>query len=303
MSKEHNLYHKLPSSLAFLMIAVMLFSCQKKDADNAPEGLMADLLSNPESAVITNPRPCFSWIVAGPESMQTAYQIIVASDEKMLEQNRGDIWDSGKVESGQSVSIPYAGIPLKENTAWWWKVRTWDQNSMASDYSDPQKFNTGIFSDSQRKWPGESQWVELEINGNKEYVYENRHPVRYYDIKPVSVKKNGEGNQFITFEKAAFGALKLTVEGTENTDTVIVHMGEDITDGNKVNRNPGGSIIYNKVKIALQPDQNTYIVEIPRFISHYPNSQVLAEHMPEVTSFRYVEVEGLKEDLTVDKVS
>ncbi|NLO03921.1 MAG: alpha-L-rhamnosidase [Bacteroidales bacterium] len=303
MSKEQDFDHKPLYTLALLIITVMLFSCQKKKSDNAPEGLMSDLLSNPESAVITNPRPCFSWIVAGPESMQTAYQIIVASDEKMLEQNRGDIWDSGKVESDRSISIPYAGAPLKENTAFWWKVRTWDQNGMASDYSNPQKFNTGIFSDSQRKWPGESRWVKLETDGKEEYVYENRHPVRYHEIKPVSVQKNADGHQFVTFERAAFGALKLTVEGTESRDTVIVHLGEDVTDANKVNKNPGGSIIYNKVKVALKSGQTDYLVEIPRFISHYPNSQVLAEHMPEVTSFRYVEIEGLKEDLTVDKVS
>src|SRR5690606_37910254 len=118
---------------------------------------------------------------------------------------------------------------------------TWDQKGMESDYSLPQKFNTGIFSGADRKWPGGSKWVELEVDGETEFVYENRHPIRYHEIKPVSVEKNADGNQFISFEKAVFGALKLTVEANESNDTIIVHLGEDVSEGNKVNRNPGGS--------------------------------------------------------------
>ncbi len=289
----------------FVLLIIMgsFAFCENLKQEPAPEGLMTDLLSNPESAVITNPLPHFSWVVAGTESMQTAFQILVASDEKMLQENKGDIWDTGKVESSQSVSVPFSGNQLKENSAYWWKVRTWDQNGIESDYSVPQKFNTGIFSGAERNWPGESHWVELDVNGKTEYVYENRHPIHYHEIEPVSVERNDAGNQFITFEKAAFGALKLTIESSESSDTVIVHLGEDVTEGNKVNKNPGGSIIYNQVKVGLEPGKTDYLVQIPRFISHYPNSQVLAEHMPEVTSFRYVEIEGLKEELTVNKVS
>lgn len=301
--KKQNLQKMIIAGLFWLFATGLFTGCGDNGSESVPTGLMTDLLSNPESAVITNPQPHFSWIVAGTESMQTAFQILVASDEKMLKQNKGNIWDSGKVESSQSVSVPFSGNQLKENSAYWWKVRTWDQNGIESDYSDPQKFNTGIFSAAERKWPGESKWVELEVNGKTEYVYEDRHPIRYHEIEPVSVEKNADGNQFITFEKAAFGALKLTLEATESNDTIIVHLGEDVSEGNKVNRNPGGSIIYNQIKVALQPGQTEYLVTIPRFISNYPNSQVLAEHMPEVTSFRYAEIEGLSEELTVNKIS
>ena len=289
--------------ILILTFTFLLLNCDGVKKNSAPKGLMIDLLSTPESAVITNPHPHFSWVVAGTESMQTAFQILVASDKKILQQNKSDIWDSGKIESNQSVSVPFSGTQLKENSAYWWKVKTWDQKGMESDYSLPQKFNTGIFSGADRKWPGESKWVELEVDGETEFVYENRHPIRYHEIKPVSVEKNADGNQFISFEKAVFGALKLTVEANESNDTIIVHLGEDVSEGNKVNRNPGGSIIYNQIKVALQPGQTEYLVTIPRFISNYPNSQVLAEHMPEVTSFRYVEIEKLNQELTINKIS
>ncbi len=300
--KKQKLHRMIVAGLVLLFAPGLLTGCGDKGSESVPSGLMTDLLSEPGKAVITTSQPRFTWIPAGGETMQTAYQVIVASSEEKLQNNDGDVWDSGNVDSGVSVFVPYGGKPLNENSSYWWKIRTWDQNGIESDYSIPQKFNTGIFSGAERKWPGESHWVELDVKGKTEYVYENRHPIRYHEIEPVSVEKNEAGNQFITFEKAAFGALKLTIESSESTDTVIVHLGEDVIEGNKVNKNPGGSIIYNQVKVGLEPGKTDYLVQIPRFISHYPNSQVLAEHMPEVTSFRYVEIEGLKEDLTIDKI-
>jgi len=209
MFKKQRLQKIIRTGMFLLFTTGLHSGCGDKGSESVPNGLITDLLSNPESAVITNLLPHFSWIVAGGESIQTAYQILVASDEKMLQQNKGDIWDSGKVESSQSVSVPFSGNQLKKNSAYWWKVRTWDQNGTESDYSIPQKFNTGIFSGADRKWPGESHWVELEVNDKTEFVYENRHPIRYHEIEPVSVERNKADNQFITFEKAAFGVLKL----------------------------------------------------------------------------------------------
>ncbi len=290
------------SGLVLLFTSGLSISCSTDVSVSAPTGLMTDLLSEPEKAVITTSQPRFTWIPAEEEAMQTAYQIIVASSEKILQKNEGDVWDSGKVISNESVAVSYMGDLLDENTGYWWKVRTWDQDGRVSVFSTPQKFNTGIFSRAERKWPGESHWVELDVDGKTEHVYENRHPIRYHEVEPVSVEKNAAGNQFITFEKAAFGALKLTVASTESSDSIIVHLGEDVTDGNMVNKSPGGSILYNKVKVALQPGQTEYLVEIPRFISHYPNSQTLAAHMPEVTSFRYAEIEGLKEEISTKQV-
>lgn len=281
----------------FFLFSIILFSCRNTE-QNAPHGLMINLLSDTESAVITEPVPHFSWITGGEKNMQTAFQIIISTDKKGEE----SIWDSGKVESDKSVAVPYAGQSLKENSNYRWKVRSWNQNGKASAWSKPQTFNTGSFHDTERKWPGESKWVELERNGNTEFVYENRNPIRYHEIKPVSVETNSDNNQFIRFEKAAFGALKLTLDHVQNADTIIVHLGEDISGQNSVNQKPGGSIIYNRLEVTLQPGQTEYLIQIPRFISHYPNSQVLAGHMPEVTSFRYAEIERLKEKLTPAKI-
>jgi hypothetical protein len=269
---------------------------------NRPKGLMTDLLSIPEYAVITNSQPHFSWIIPGEKSIQTAYQILVASDSTKLEENIGDMWDSGKIDSKNPISIPYKGKSLKENTPYWWKVRTWDQNKTASEYSFPQKFNTGDFEHVNRKWPGESRWVTIRENSKEKYVLENRHTIGYHEIEPASIVVNSKGNHFVTFEKAYFATIKLELGPVEKADTLIIHLGEKSTPSQEVDRNPGGSIIYQQAVLKLTPGVSNYILQLPRFVPRYPNSQVLPEHMPEVTPFRFVEIEGWEGELKVNQI-
>ena len=295
---------KFISKLLLVSSLVFVISCSFFSNDSAPTGLMADLLLYPEEAVITNSEPTFSWIVNGKGDgvMQSAYQILIASAEKAINKEKGDIWDSGKTLSNHSVSIPYAGPDLNPGHTYWWKVRTWDHNDQPGRWSEAQQFHTGEFDSKDLKWPGESRLIALKNNDEVDYVFENRHPIRYHEVEPVSVVINEAGNHFIRFEKAAFGTLELKLDAPEHVDSLIIHLGEKFAPGNQVDRNPGGSITYKKVILALKPGQDTYLLELPRQYSNYPNSQVLADHMPEVTAFRYAEIEGWAGTLETDQV-
>ncbi|MEE3177491.1 MAG: hypothetical protein VX269_09075, partial [Verrucomicrobiota bacterium] len=57
---------------------------------------------------------------------QSAYQILVASSERILAADKGDLWDSGKVASNQSSEITYAGKSLTRVERFYWKVRCWN---------------------------------------------------------------------------------------------------------------------------------------------------------------------------------
>jgi alpha-L-rhamnosidase len=61
--------------------------------------------------------PRFSWEVplAGRGRKQSAYQLLVATTEALLEAGQADLWDSGKVISAQSVNVAYAGAALRSN--------------------------------------------------------------------------------------------------------------------------------------------------------------------------------------------
>ncbi len=79
--------------------------------------LRTEQLKNPAGIDVRQPR--LSWRIESDEQnvIQTAYHILVASSPELLEQGKGDIWDSGKIESDASQWITYQGKTLKCNAS------------------------------------------------------------------------------------------------------------------------------------------------------------------------------------------
>jgi len=88
--------------------------------------------------------------------VQTAYQLLVASSQELLNKNQGDLWDSGQVTSAESVNIPYNGKPPESAQTCLWKVRVWDGEGRVSSWSEPARFTMGLLkpSDWKAKWIG-----------------------------------------------------------------------------------------------------------------------------------------------------
>ena len=63
---------------------------------------------------------------------------------RALEQDRGDMWDSGKVASDQRRPHALRRPPSKPHTTYYWKVRLWDRDGQASDWSDTAEFTSGL---------------------------------------------------------------------------------------------------------------------------------------------------------------
>jgi len=70
-------------------------------------------------------QPRLSWQLQSGQrgEKQTACQILVSSTEAKLQANQGDLWDSGRMDSGQSIQVVYQGRPLTSWMKAWWKVR------------------------------------------------------------------------------------------------------------------------------------------------------------------------------------
>jgi len=95
---------------------------------------------------------------------QTAYRVLVSGSPEKLSQDIGDLWDSGKVESDQSVYVAYAGKPLVSKTACHWKVRVWlalsgaegDKDNKPGAWSETAKWTMGLLEpgDWQAQWIG-----------------------------------------------------------------------------------------------------------------------------------------------------
>jgi hypothetical protein len=95
-------------------------------------------------------QPCLSWILKSSRrgDRQTAYQILAASTRSRLNKDTGDLWDSGKVVSDDTIQISYAGKPLKSSQQIFWKVRVWDAHGQVSEWSPTATWTMGVLNDS-----------------------------------------------------------------------------------------------------------------------------------------------------------
>lgn len=108
---------------------------------------------------IDTPRPRLSWQVRCDRrgARQTAYRLLVAGSPERLAADHGDLWDSGQVESDQSVHVAYGGTALASRQQCWWKVQIRDETGLLSPWSEPARFEMGLLkeSDWQAAWIGD----------------------------------------------------------------------------------------------------------------------------------------------------
>ena len=112
------------------------------------EGLHCEYRVNPLG--INSPQPRLSWRLESAErgQRQTAYQVLVATSPDLLSDGKADLWDSGKVASGESVHIVYGGKPLRTSQHVHWKVRAWDRKDSPSAYSAAAWWEMGLLTPS-----------------------------------------------------------------------------------------------------------------------------------------------------------
>src|ERR1039457_6186480 len=85
-----------------------------------PQQLRCEYRVNPQGIDATEPRLSWVLVPVDPKARalrQSAYRILVASSEAALRGNTGDLWDSGKTASTDSIHIVYRGRPLNSGVA------------------------------------------------------------------------------------------------------------------------------------------------------------------------------------------
>ena len=202
-------------------------------------GLETEQMSRPLSVERTAPR--LSWIITADERgvMQTAYQIRVASSPELLAKGEADLWQSGIVESDQSIWVPYAGKPLKSNQRCYWQVKVTTTQG-ESPWSEVAEWGMGLMGETY--WAG--RWIgwEAPFEWDKETTHSELSS-RYLRTEFATAEKP---IRRATLHIAGMGMYELFINGKQIGDQVLAPAPTDYRR----------TILYNSFDVTEEVQQN-----------------------------------------------
>ena len=131
------------------------------------KNLICEYHTDPIGIDIQKPRLSWQMLLDENNVLQTAYEIKVTDQSA----KGSEVWNSGKVNSDQSVNVAYEGPALKSMQRVYWQVRIWDNNNKASAWSAPAFWEMGILEPESWKASWISMDSEKEIKGSKPCQY------------------------------------------------------------------------------------------------------------------------------------
>ncbi|MGD8777380.1 MAG: family 78 glycoside hydrolase catalytic domain [Ignavibacteria bacterium] len=228
--------------------------------------LRCEYLVNPVNIDIN--QPVLRWkLKAAKEGLrnlkQTSYRLLVASSVEKINNNLGDMWDSGKIKSENNAQIIYSGKKLSSRKRYYWKVCVWDKNNIQSEWSDIAFWQMSLLS--KEDWRG-AEWIGMENDDRtSEYVF---RPFQTQDLEKPVMKKTHVSpllrKEFIAKRKikqawgyiSGLGYSELYINGEKigenvldpgqtNYDVFSLYVTYDITDKIDKGRNTFGIMLGN----------------------------------------------------------
>ncbi|MFC1539388.1 family 78 glycoside hydrolase catalytic domain, partial [Candidatus Latescibacterota bacterium] len=153
------------------------FGCGGKNvSDIIPAELKCEYREIPLGIDAEHPR--LSWVVTSQKrgAVQTAYRILVSSTPEKLSTDEADLWDSGKILSGDNIHIPYGGEKLESGRRCCWKVCVWDRDDRMSDWSGASWWEIGLLdsADWEGDWIGDGKLVPEK---DEDFYLDNPAPI------------------------------------------------------------------------------------------------------------------------------
>jgi alpha-L-rhamnosidase len=218
---------RIPQRIVFLASLFLLSVLLPLAAAPTVHRLRTETLENPQA--IDRQHPRLSWQLASEQRgiVQQAYHILVATSPEQLANNRGDAWDSGKILSGQSVLVPYAGKALRSRDQLYWKVKVWT-NKGESEWSEPAQWAMGLlyYNDWQGRWIG----FDRAFPGDVETKF-SRLSARYFRKSFATQRSISEARLYII----GLGLYELYLNGQKVGDQVLSPTPTDYTKNVKYN--------------------------------------------------------------------
>lgn len=211
----------------------------------------------------------FSWKVADNayNVEQDAYEISVAASAKDLKKGKY-VWTTGKVESGESLYVPYTGGELGRGCEYYWKITSWAGKSKASA--------TGVWRNglapedwSDASWIGISDRDAVKYDEKYRMTLVARYARKEFNlsskVKKATLYVCGLGNSecYINGEKVSddiFGPLPTWYP------TSVVYLTYDVTGMLKKGANAFGALLSNG-RYAGPRQSSTQFFGVPRMIA------------------------------------
>jgi hypothetical protein len=112
------------------------------DVPEPPTNLLCDGQVNPTA--LPNALPELTWTFNDPDAgsgdTQSAFRLIIADSPVDIDNDIGNVWDSGKVLSSLA-SASSCVLPLRPGLTYYWKAKTWDISDEEGRYSDYATFS------------------------------------------------------------------------------------------------------------------------------------------------------------------
>jgi alpha-L-rhamnosidase len=145
--------------MRLLIIGIFVFQSVAGFSQLSVYNLQTESKINPLG--VDNINPVFSWQLESSQNniLQAAYQVLVSDDDKLIQRNIGNVWDSKKIPANTSVQVKYKGRKLAAAKKYFWKVKVWDNKGNVSSWSSFSYWQMGLLKEAD--WTN-AKWVAYE---------------------------------------------------------------------------------------------------------------------------------------------
>ncbi|MNJ93832.1 Bacterial alpha-L-rhamnosidase [compost metagenome] len=226
-----------------ILAAILMLSFTGALAQVSLGNLRCELLQDPLGIDVVHPR--LSWEITSAERdvKQIAYHILVASSVDKLTEKGADVWNSGKVNSSESIYNQYAGLALKSKNKYYWKVKI-STNKGETTWSKPASWSMGLLN--YKDWEG--RWIGFDRFFPWDNQAEGRLSARYFRKEFSTSKTVASATAYIM----GMGLYELYIDGKKIGDQVLAPAPTDYTK----------NIKYNTLDITAQLKQGKHAIGV-----------------------------------------
>ncbi len=273
---------RFPIIPALLPVSIIMLACTASAL--TPIEPTVDLTTRPGIVPIASLNPAFSWKFSTCDSgtMQSAFQIQVATATVKFRAGKPDLWDSGKVDGSKSMGVRYEGAALPPDRNICWRVRVWDETGTIGPWSETLSFRTA---------PRMMSYAALR------YPQEQKHQM------PVRLFTNSLGRVVIDFGNISWGwAELLPPMSTKGGDFKFV-FSTDIDPKGSALDSKGTFHVRVRGAITTPGIYRIPFMEDPaNTLRGKHGSAALAPEIGVIRPFRYIEVEACPYRMTRNRI-